>query len=48
MVCNWSVFHQKVSIFELTQTNFKLAIIQIDFSVFNLHCVDLGKFGRLG
>ena len=33
MVCIWSVFFQKVSIFGL-------AIIQIDFSVCTLHCVD--------
>ena len=36
MVCNWSVFFQKVSIFGLPKSLFKLAIIQIDLSVFAL------------
>ena len=33
MVCIWSVFYQKVSIFGLAQIKFKLSINQIDFSV---------------
>ena len=48
MVCNWSVFHQKISIFGLAQTKFNLANIQIDFSVFTVYCVDLGMIGKLG
>ena len=45
MVC---ISSESQYFFKLAQTKFKLAIFQIDFSVFNLHCVDLEKFGRLG
>ena len=48
MVCNWSVFDQKVSIFGLALTKFKLSKIQIDFSVQTLRCAYVRKLGTLG
>ena len=36
MVCNWSVFYQKVSIFGLAQIKFKLSIFQTDLCVNSL------------
>ena len=48
MVCNWSVLLQKVSIFWLAKTRYKLAIIQIDLGVFSLPCLYLRKLIKSG